>query len=50
VHAAVLDANGKSPPRLDEPLFIAGLAAFVVALLAVSAAMFRRFRHVPGRR
>jgi hypothetical protein len=49
-HAAILDANAKSPPRLDEPLFIGGLAVFVVALLAVTGLMHRRFRRVPGRR
>jgi hypothetical protein len=49
VHAAILDANSRVPPRLDEPVFIGGLAAFVVALLAISASLFRKFRRVPGR-
>jgi hypothetical protein len=50
VHAAVLDANAKSPPQLDETLFVAGLAAFVVIMLATTIAMHRRFRRLPGRR
>jgi len=49
VHAAILDANSHAPPRLDVPMFIGGLAAFVVALVVVGASMFREFRRAPGR-
>lgn len=49
VHAAILDANAKAPPRLDEPMFVGGLVAFVIAMLAISVSMFRRFRRAPGR-
>jgi len=49
-HAAVVGANATSPPRLDEPVAIGGLVVFAATLIAISVAMLRRFRRVPGRR
>ncbi len=50
VHAMILDANAKRPPRLDEPVFLAGLAVFVVGVVGVTIAVQRKFRRVPARR
>jgi uncharacterized membrane protein len=47
-HAAVVDANAKSPPRLDEPVAIVALAVFATAMIVTSVVMLRRFRRVPG--
>jgi uncharacterized membrane protein len=43
-HAAVLAANRHSPPRLDEPIFLAGLGVLVAVILGCVVAMHRRFR------
>jgi len=47
-HAAVVDANAKSPPRLDEPVAIVALAVFATAMIVISVVMLRRFRRIPG--
>jgi uncharacterized membrane protein len=47
-HAAVVDANAKSPPRLDEPVAIVALAVFATAMIVISVVMLRRFRRAPG--
>ncbi|HEX4885934.1 MAG TPA: DUF1648 domain-containing protein [Casimicrobiaceae bacterium] len=47
LHAAILDANARTPPRLDEPLFLAGLVAFGVVIVGCVIAMHRRFRRAP---
>ncbi len=48
IHAAILSANRRSPPSLDEPVFVAGVVAFVAAVLAAVIALTLRFRN-PGR-
>jgi hypothetical protein len=50
LHAAILDANARMPPRLDEPLFIAGLVTFVAVVIAGVIAMHVKFRNVPRHR
>lgn len=50
VHAMILDANAKSPPRLDEPTFLLGLGVFVAGVIACTIAIHRKFRRVPVRR
>jgi uncharacterized membrane protein len=46
-HLAVLEANRHVPPRLDEPVFLIGVALFVVAIVALSLLHARRFRLPP---
>ena len=50
LHAAILAAHAQSPPRLDEPVFIAGLLVFVAAVVGAVIAMQMRFRRPPHRR
>jgi hypothetical protein len=50
VHMAILDANARTPPRLDEPAFIAGMVAFVAVVIGSVIVMNVRFRSVPQRR
>lgn len=46
VHALILDANTRTPARLDEPLFIGLLVALVVAIAAGGIALYAKFRRV----
>jgi uncharacterized membrane protein len=50
LHAAILAAHARSPPRLDEPAFIAGLVVFVAVVVGAAIAMQMRFRRPPPRR
>ena len=50
LHAAILAAHAQSPPQLHEPAFIAGLVAFVAAVVGAVIAMQMRFRRLPDRR
>lgn len=47
VHWLVLRANRLSPPQIDSPLLIAGLVAFVLAMLLWIGSMLRHFYRVP---
>ncbi|MDH4182220.1 MAG: hypothetical protein OEV46_09420 [Betaproteobacteria bacterium] len=47
VHALILDANSRAPARLDETAFFAVLAAFVLALVGGTIALYAKFRRIP---
>jgi len=47
VHALILDANARTPARLDETAFFGVLAAFVLAMVGGAIAMYAKFRRVP---
>jgi len=49
-HVAVLEAHRRTPPTLAEAPFIAGVAVFVVGVIAVAIGYARRFRVPPQRR
>jgi uncharacterized membrane protein len=44
LHVGILSANAKSPPRLDEPMFIAGTVLFGAATLIAVVGLRLRFR------
>lgn len=46
VHALILEANARTPARLDEPLFIGLLVALVAAMVAGTIALYAKFRGV----
>lgn len=48
IHAQVVDANGTPPPRLDERALLAGLAAFMAAMMAWTGVLLVRFRRPRG--
>jgi uncharacterized membrane protein len=50
LHAAILEANARTPPRLNEPVFIAGLVMFVALVAAAVIVLQVKFRNVPQRR
>ena len=46
-HLAVLEAHRRTPPTLDEAPFLAGVAVFAIAIVAVAILHRRRFGRPP---